>query len=141
MTHSIRYFFEKIMILFWLLVEHLVQLENSIKRIDLFQCLVSILSCHGWKIHTNEGIGNSEIGFHNLQKLLAANNGSQCGFCSSGMVMNMFALLKSGSSTQKQIEDSFGGNICRCTGYRSIIETFKKLAPKIGKMFSSMRMI
>ncbi|XP_074027296.1 uncharacterized protein isoform X2 [Leptinotarsa decemlineata] len=94
-------------------------------------CLVSILSCHGWKIHTNEGIGNPLIGLHPLQKLLADNNGSQCGFCSSGMVMNIFALTESGPKTKEEIENSFGGNICRCTGYRPILTAFKKLASEI----------
>ncbi|KAF7271079.1 hypothetical protein GWI33_016039 [Rhynchophorus ferrugineus] len=91
-------------------------------------CLVSIFSCHGWKILTNEGIGNPLIGYHQLQKVLADNNGSQCGFCSSGMVMNMYALLKSGPKTEDEIENSFGGNICRCTGYRAILTAFKKFA-------------
>ncbi|XP_066250729.1 uncharacterized protein [Euwallacea similis] len=42
-------------------------------------CLVSILSCHGWKIHTVEGIGNPLVGLHEIQKVLAENNGTQCG--------------------------------------------------------------
>lgn len=94
---------------------------------------MSVLSCQGWRIHTNEGIGNPIKGYHNLQKLLAANNGSQCGFCSSGMVMNMYALQQSGPVTEKQIENSFGGNLCRCTGYRPILEAFKKLASNTGR--------
>lgn len=91
-------------------------------------CLVSVFSAHGWTIHTIETIGGPIDGYHPIQELLAKNNGSQCGFCSPGMVMNMYALNESGSKTQQEIEDAFGGNICRCTGYRPILHAFRQLA-------------
>ncbi|KAJ8925555.1 hypothetical protein NQ315_009395 [Exocentrus adspersus] len=95
-------------------------------------CLVSIYSVHGWTIHTIESIGNPVIGYHPLQKLLADNNGSQCGFCSAGMIMNMYALKESGPKTAQEIEDGFSGNICRCTGYRPILHAFRQLAADAG---------
>lgn len=75
--------------------------------------MVSIFSCQNWKIHTIEGIGNPIQGYHRLQKALAEGNGSQCGFCSGGMVMNMFALTKNGPVSAKTIENSFGGRLCQ----------------------------
>ncbi|KAJ8925554.1 hypothetical protein NQ315_009394 [Exocentrus adspersus] len=107
-------------------VEETINDERKIFAVN--SCLVSIFSCHGWKIHTIEGIGGPATKYHPIQTILADNNGTQCGFCSPGMVMNMYALYASGPKTQAEIEDSFGGNICRCTGYRPILTAFKKLA-------------
>ena len=60
---------------------------------------------------------------------LALNNGSQCGYCSVGFVMNMSEfLINHPKATKKEIEDAFDGNICRCTGYRAILTGMKTFA-------------
>ncbi|XP_034833025.2 xanthine dehydrogenase/oxidase-like [Maniola hyperantus] len=91
-------------------------------------CLVSVTSCQDWDIKTIEKVGNRLDGYHPLQKTLAETNGSQCGYCSPGMIMNMYSLLQSKQLTMLEIEKSLGSNICRCTGYRPILEAFKKFA-------------
>ncbi|CAH2090017.1 unnamed protein product [Euphydryas editha] len=91
-------------------------------------CMVSVTSCQDWDITTIEKIGNRLEGYHPVQKTLAENNGTQCGYCSPGWVMAMYSLLKSKRMTMLEIEQSFGSNICRCTGYRPILEAFKKFA-------------
>lgn len=71
--------------------------------------MVSVFSCQGWKIHTIEGIGGALAGYNPIQTGLAEGNGTQCGYCSCGMVMNMFALDATGPMTAKKIEQSFDG--------------------------------
>ncbi|SHO60030.1 xanthine dehydrogenase/oxidase [Algoriphagus zhangzhouensis] len=74
---------------------------------------------------------NSDVheGMNPVAHRLAINNGTQCGYCTVGFVMNMSAFLSENPSpTKQQIEEIFDGNICRCTGYRSILTGMKTFA-------------
>nr|KAG5714257.1 hypothetical protein BaRGS_018474 [Batillaria attramentaria] len=80
-------------------------------------------------ITTVEGIGNEADGFHPIQERIAKFNGTQCGYCTPGMVMNMYGLLhENPKPSEQEVEDNFDGNICRCTGYRSILDAMKSFA-------------
>ncbi|XP_013162076.1 PREDICTED: indole-3-acetaldehyde oxidase-like [Papilio xuthus] len=114
-------------------VVSVAQYNPVTKAKDVFavnSCLVHILSCHTWEITTIEGLGNQRVGYHPLQSRLAMFNGTQCGYCTPGLIMNMYSLYKSSSKklTTQEIERSFGSNICRCTGYRPILDSFKSFA-------------
>ena len=57
-------------------------------------------------------------------------HGTQCGFCTPGIVMSMYTLVRNvGRPTEEMIERALQGNLCRCTGYRPIIQGFKLFSP------------
>ncbi|GAB2277012.1 xylitol dehydrogenase [Dionaea muscipula] len=93
-------------------------------------CLAPLYSIEGMHVITVEGIGNRRSGLHPVQESLATSHGSQCGFCTPGFVMSMYALLRSSKTppTEEQVEESLAGNLCRCTGYRPIIDAFRVFA-------------
>ncbi|XP_074291115.1 xanthine dehydrogenase 1-like isoform X2 [Silene latifolia] len=93
-------------------------------------CLAPLYSVEGMHVITVEGIGSQKSGLHPVQESLANAHGSQCGFCTPGFVMSMYALLRSSqnSPTEEQIEESLAGNLCRCTGYRPIMDAFMVFA-------------
>src|SRR2546421_1346474 len=71
----------------------------------------------------------SHEGMNPVAYRLALNNGSQCGYCSVGFVMNMSEfIVNNPKATKREIEDIFDGNICRCTGYRAILTGMKTFA-------------
>ena len=99
-----------------------------------FQCLVSLLSCDGWEISTIEHLGNKRDGLDPLQSSMVQHNASQCGFCTPGFIMSTNTLLLSDESpSKKQIEDQVVGNICRCTGYRPILDALKSMSDSSQK--------
>lgn len=81
---------------------------------------------HGLAVTTVEGIGSTKTKLHPVQERIAKAHGSQCGFCTPGIVMSMYSLLRTYSKIKyEDMEVAFQGNLCRCTGYRAIIEGYK----------------
>lgn len=100
--------------------------KNEIKHIAVNACLTPVCAVHGMAVTTVEGIGSTKTKLHPVQERIAKAHGSQCGFCTPGIVMSMYSLLRSmPKPTMKDMEIAFQGNLCRCTGYRPIIEGYK----------------
>lgn len=92
-------------------------------------CLKPLCSLDGTAVTTVEGLGNVHDGLDPAQHCIAANNGTQCGFCTPGFAVNAHVLLRNNPECRQQdVEDSFGGNLCRCTGYRPILHGVRTLA-------------
>uniref|UniRef100_A0A3Q3WW16 Uncharacterized protein n=1 Tax=Mola mola TaxID=94237 RepID=A0A3Q3WW16_MOLML len=86
-------------------------------------CLLPLCQLHGAAITTVEGIGSTKTRIHPVQERIAKAHGSQCGFCTPGMVMSMYALLRNKPQpTLEDITQALAGNLCRCTGYRPIVD-------------------
>ncbi|CAH2090197.1 unnamed protein product [Euphydryas editha] len=101
--------------------------SGEVETFSVNSCLILVFSCHGWDITTVEAVGSRNHGYSNIQKRIAAFNGTQCGYCTPGWVMQMRSLIPK-KLKMIDIENSFGSNTCRCTGYRSIMDTMKSFA-------------
>lgn len=89
-------------------------------------CLAPLCSLNLSSVTTVEGIGSVARKVHPVQERLAQSHGSQCGFCSPGLVMSMYALLRNNPRPNlDDLHNAFQGNLCRCTGYRPILEGFR----------------
>jgi len=81
---------------------------------------------HGKQLITVEHLATSKL--HPVQQSMVDNHGSQCGFCTPGFVMAMFAMYKDKIKPNNQnIDEYLAGNLCRCTGYNSIKKAAKKM--------------
>jgi xanthine dehydrogenase small subunit len=86
-------------------------------------CLIFLPMIHGKQLITVENLKLSNGQLHPVQQAIVETNGSQCGFCTPGIVMSLFALYKNKfQPTRAEIDDALTGNLCRCTGYKPIIE-------------------
>ncbi|KAL1215699.1 Xanthine dehydrogenase 1 [Cardamine amara subsp. amara] len=103
-------------------------------------CLAPLYSVEGMHVISIEGVGHRKLGLHPLQESLASSHGSQCGFCTPGFIMSMYALLRSSKNSpcEEEIEECLAGNLCRCTGYRPIVDAFRVFAKSDDGIYSGL---
>jgi len=86
-------------------------------------CIYLLGQVDGAELITVEDLAGPE-GLHPVQQAMVAHHGSQCGFCTPGIVMSLFALYQGAGRpvTRETVDDALAGNLCRCTGYRPIVD-------------------
>ena len=85
-------------------------------------CLLPVANVIGHEIVTIEGLKETKE-FDVLQKAFADRGGQQCGFCTPGMIIAAYSLLKSNPHpSEEEVRAKMSGNLCRCTGYQAIVE-------------------
>ncbi|VYS67492.1 unnamed protein product [Arabidopsis thaliana] len=120
--------------------------DPLLEKVDEFtisSCLTLLCSIDGCSITTSDGLGNSRVGFHAVHERIAGFHATQCGFCTPGMSVSMFSALlnadkshpppRSGFSnlTAVEAEKAVSGNLCRCTGYRPLVDACKSFAADV----------
>lgn len=94
----------------------------------VYSCLTLPIECEGHDILTIEGLADGGI-LHPLQQTLAETGGSQCGYCTPGILLAAKALLdENPQPTRDEIRRALAGNLCRCTGYESILDAVELAA-------------
>src|SRR6202034_937661 len=86
-------------------------------------CIRFLPTIDGHELVTVESLLGPDGSLHPVQQAMVDHHASQCGFCTPGFVMSLFALyLQLPAPTREQVIEALSGNLCRCTGYRPIIE-------------------
>jgi carbon-monoxide dehydrogenase small subunit len=96
-------------------------------------CITLVEEVEGKEVETIEGLAQGGE-LHPLQKAFIDYHAFQCGFCTPGMIMTAKALLnRNPLPTEEEVKNAISGNLCRCTGYRNMIEAIVSAAKEIGK--------
>jgi carbon-monoxide dehydrogenase small subunit len=94
-------------------------------------CLMLAVQADGAEITTVEGLATPE-GLHPIQQAFVEEHGLQCGFCTPGFMMSLVELLSENPDpSDDEIKDVLGGQICRCTGYQSILKSVHSAIAKL----------
>lgn len=101
--------------------------------VPVLSCLTLAVACEGKAIRTIEGVAAGSR-LHPLQAAFADLGGSQCGYCTSGMILTALALFEHNPKpTRDDIREALSGNICRCTGYQQIVDAVEAAAAIVGQ--------
>ncbi len=102
--------------------------RNRLQYRAINSCIQFLPTLDGKELITVESLAADDAQLHPVQQAMVDCHGAQCGFCTPGFVMSLFAVYKTQENpSRKDIDDALAGNLCRCTGYRPIIDAAKKM--------------
>ncbi len=97
-------------------------------------CMILAAQAQGAEILTIEGVENPDGSMHPVQEAFLEKGAVQCGFCTPGMVLSSYHLLSENQEpTDDEIKEAISGNLCRCTGYKQIVNAVHLAADKMKK--------
>lgn len=97
-------------------------------------CMILAAQAQGAEILTIEGVENADGSMHPVQDAFLEKGAVQCGFCTPGMVISSYHLLNENTDpTDQEIKEAISGNLCRCTGYKQIINAVHMAADNMKK--------
>ena len=96
-------------------------------------CLIYAVQAEGCAVTTIEGLARADGTPGALQDAFCETHALQCGYCTPGMIVAAHALLTANAApTAAEIREAIGGNLCRCTGYRQIVEAIELAARRLA---------
>lgn len=102
--------------------------KDQVRYQPINSCIQFLATLDGKALITVEGLAKQQV-LHPAQQAMVEHHGSQCGFCTPGFVMTLFALhaQRGASPSPTDVDDALAGNLCRCTGYRPIIDAAQRM--------------
>jgi carbon-monoxide dehydrogenase small subunit len=102
-------------------------------------CITLAVQANGADIMTIEGVSTGAT-LHPIQQAFREKQGLQCGFCTPGMILRAYEILKEQPHpTAEEVRELIAGNLCRCTGYQFIIESILEAADRMSPSGSANR--
>ena len=105
------------------------EVDGSLQFQAVNSCLMMLPQIDNRAVFTVEGLAAADGALHPVQQAMIDTDATQCGFCTPGFVMAMFAFHHGGEPAENAtVHEALAGNLCRCTGYRSIVEACRRVA-------------
>jgi len=100
--------------------------------VSVRSCLIFAVQANGHELRTVESLGTPEA-MHPLQEAFTEKHALQCGFCTPGFLMSLVPFLdKHPNPTDEEIKEAIDGNLCRCTGYKNMLDAVRLAAEKMA---------